>query len=113
MIKLKRAYDPPARGDGARYLVERLWPRGITKERAALEGWLKEIAPSAGLRSWYHHDVALWPEFRRRYEAELAANPEALDPLREAVHRGTVTLVFGAKDPGHCSALVLKEYLER
>jgi uncharacterized protein YeaO (DUF488 family) len=113
MIRLKRAYDAPAASDGARYLVERLWPRGISKERAALDGWLKEVAPSAALRAWYRHDVARWPEFLRRYEAELAANLEELAPLREAARRGTVTLVFAAKDLEHCSARVLKEYLER
>jgi len=113
MIKLKRTYDPPDTGDGARFLVERLWPRGVSKERAALVGWLKEVAPSPGLRTWYGHDPTRWTEFRRRYVEELRANQVALAPLREASRRGTVTLVFSTKDAEHSSARVLKEYLER
>jgi len=111
-IDLKRAYDPPARADGRRFLVERLWPRGVTKEALAIEAWLKDIAPSAGLRRWYGHDPAKWPEFRRRYLAELAANTEAVSALRDAARRGTVTLVFAARDPERSSAAVLKEHLE-
>ncbi len=113
MIRLKRAYEAAAAADGKRFLVERLWPRGVTKAAARLDGWLKDVAPSAELRTWYGHEVAKWGEFRRRYRAELAANGEALRPLREAARRGTVTLVFAARDPEHCSAAVLKEFLER
>lgn len=112
-ILLKRAYDPPARADGRRFLVERLWPRGVTKAALAVEAWLKDVAPSAGLRRWYGHDPAKWPEFRRRYLVELAGNAEALAPLREAARRGTVTLVFAARDVERNSAAVLKAYLER
>jgi len=113
MIKLKRAYDESSANDGARFLVERLWPRGISKERAALDGWLKEAAPSTGLRIWYGHDLARWPEFRRRYAAELRSKQEALVPLRAAARRGTVTLVFSTRDAEHSCARVLKDYLER
>jgi uncharacterized protein YeaO (DUF488 family) len=113
VIRLKRVYEAPSRSDGMRYLVERLWPRGISRERAALDGWLKDAAPSAELRAWYRHDLARWPEFRRRYEAELASKGEALALLSDAARRGVVTLVFAAKDSEHCSARVLKEYLER
>ena len=113
MIKLKRAYDVATPDDGARFLVERLWPRGVAKADLPLEGWLKDIAPSARLRTWYHHDVARWPEFRTRYLAELEHNAEALDPLRRAVRHGTVTLVYAARDVEHNSAVVLKEFLER
>jgi uncharacterized protein YeaO (DUF488 family) len=112
-LKLKRAYEPAEQGDGARFLVERLWPRGVNKEAARLDGWLKEAAPSEGLRKWYGHDPAKWPEFRRRYLAELARDPEALEPLREAARRGPVTLVFAARDPQLSNARILKELLER
>lgn len=112
-VLLKRAYEPPARSDGARFLVERLWPRGVTKAALAVEAWLKELAPSPALRAWYAHDPAKWPEFRRRYLAELAANAAAVAPLRAAARRGTVTLVFAARDPERSSAAVLKSWLER
>jgi uncharacterized protein YeaO (DUF488 family) len=112
-LKLKRAYEPAEQGDGARFLVERLWPRGVSKEAARLDGWLKEAAPSEGLRKWYGHDPAKWPEFRRRYLAELARDPEALEPLREAARQGPVTLVFAARDPQLSNARILKELLER
>jgi uncharacterized protein YeaO (DUF488 family) len=111
-VKLKRVYDPPDRTDGTRFLVERLWPRGISKERAELDGWLKEAAPSDVLRRWYGHDTAKWNEFRRRYFAELAGKPGVLDPIIETVRKGTVTLVFAAKDPRLSNARALKEYLE-
>jgi uncharacterized protein YeaO (DUF488 family) len=112
-LKLKRAYEPAEQGDGARFLVERLWPRGVSKDAARLDGWLKEAAPSEGLRKWYGHDPAKWPEFRRRYLAELARDPEALEPLREAARQGPVTLVFAARDPQLSNARILKELLER
>jgi uncharacterized protein YeaO (DUF488 family) len=113
MIRLKRAYEAPAAADGARFLVERLWPRGVTKSALKLDGWLKDVAPSAALRTWYGHDVAKWTEFQRRYRAELAANAAALAPLRAAARSGPVTLVFGSRDAEHCSAAVLKAFLER
>jgi uncharacterized protein YeaO (DUF488 family) len=113
MIRLKRAYDPPEPGDGARYLVERLWPRGVTKERAALTAWLKEVAPSAKLRKWYGHDPEKWPEFQRRYREELHddAHREALAELRQVARKGPVTLVYAAHDEERNSAAVLKQVL--
>jgi len=111
MIRLKRAYEPVAAADGARFLVERLWPRGVTKAALRLDGWLKDVAPSQALRTWYGHDVGKWREFRRRYLAELEANADALAPLRTAARSGTVTLVFASRDEEHCSAAVLAEFL--
>lgn len=111
-LKLKRIYEAPDITDGARFLVERLWPRGVSKEHAQLDTWLKEAAPSDTLRKWYAHDPAKWNEFRRRYLAELAAEPRLLDPLIEAARKGTVTLVFAAKDPQLSNARALKEFLE-
>jgi uncharacterized protein YeaO (DUF488 family) len=113
-IKLKRVYDPAAPTDGERYLVERLWPRGVSKERAQLAGWLKDLGPSPELRKWYGHQRDRWPEFRQRYLAELAdpAKLPLLDQLREAARRGAITLVLAASDPEHSSALLVKEYLE-
>ncbi|HET7584590.1 MAG TPA: DUF488 family protein [Gemmatimonadaceae bacterium] len=113
MIKLKRAYEPAARGDGRRFLVERLWPRGVRKDDLPLDGWLKDVAPSPALRRWFAHDPAKWPEFRRRYFAELRKNDEALQPLRDAARRGTVTLVYSARDTEHNAAVALREYLTR
>ncbi len=111
-LKLKRVYEPVEEADGTRFLVERLWPRGVSKEAARLEGWLKEVAPSPELRKWYGHDPAKWREFRRRYLAELAGASDALAPLRAAARKGTVTLVFAARDPQQSSARVLKDFLE-
>lgn len=112
-IHLKRAYEEPSRGDGSRILVERLWPRGLSKERAAVDVWLKEAAPSPELRRWFGHDPARWEEFRRRYWAELDANPEAVAEVRRRVREGPVTFVYAARDERHNSALALKEYLSR
>ncbi len=112
MIQLKRAYDSVAPKDGKRYLVERLWPRGVTKEKLKLDGWLKEIAPSTELRQWFHADATRWPEFHRRYLAELEANAVACVQLLEAVRAGRLTLVYAAHDTEHNSAVVLKEFLE-
>jgi uncharacterized protein YeaO (DUF488 family) len=112
MFKLKRAYEEPSDGDGLRVLVERLWPRGLTKERAAIDLWLKEIAPSAELRKWYGHDQAKWAEFQKRYRAELRANAEAVKLLKQKGKEGPVTLVYAARDEEHNSALVLKMLLE-
>jgi uncharacterized protein YeaO (DUF488 family) len=112
MIRVKRVYEVPEDSDGARYLVERLWPRGMKKENLTMEGWLKEVAPSQDLRRWYGHDLARWEEFQRRYRAELDANPSAWVPLLEAARRGNVTLLYAARDTEHNSATLLKSYLE-
>ncbi len=110
-IRLKRAYDPPGDRDGVRLLVERLWPRGLTREKARIDEWFKDVAPSQGLRKWYAHDLAKWTEFRRRYLDELGSNPQAVDRLRERLKGGPVTFVFAAKDEEHNSALILKEFM--
>jgi len=112
MIQAKRAYDPPAKGDGARFLVDRLWPRGIKKEELKIDGWLKEVAPSDDLRKWFDHDPDRWGEFRARYAKELDEKPEALDPIREAARQGDITLIFAAKDTEHNNAVALKVYLK-
>lgn len=112
MLKIKRVYETAEAGDGTRFLVERLWPRGIKKEALKMEAWLKDVAPSPALRSWYAHDVAKWREFQKRYRAELRANPEAWKPLLEASGRGNVTLLYSASDTEHNSALVLKSFLD-
>jgi uncharacterized protein YeaO (DUF488 family) len=111
MIHTKRVYEPPAPSDGARFLVERLWPRGMKKEALHLDGWLKEVAPSDALRRWFGHDPARWDEFVRRYRAELDAHPEAWQPLLEAALHGTVTLLFSARDEVHNNAVALQHYL--
>ena len=111
MLRIKRTYDPPARGDGWRVLVERLWPRGMKKEALAVDAWLKDVAPSTELRRWFGHRVERWEEFRRRYRRELAANPAAWAPLLHAERRGRVTLLYSAHDVLHNGAVVLREYL--
>ncbi|GGH08378.1 DUF488 domain-containing protein [Silvibacterium dinghuense] len=112
MIQIKRAYLPAEPADGARFLVDRLWPRGIKKEDLPLQEWLKDVAPSNELRHWFHHDPERWPEFRTRYRAELAEHPETWQPLLELARHHTVTLVYAGKDPLHNNALVLQEFLE-
>lgn len=112
MIRLKRVYEEPSRGDGLRVLVERLWPRGVSKERAAIDLWVKELAPSTELRKWFSHDLEKWDEFRARYRAELEQREELLAELQAQVAKGPVTFVFAASDPEHNSALVLKGFLE-
>ena len=112
MIRLKRVYDKASPEDGARFLVERLWPRGIKKTGLRIDAWRKDVAPSDALRRWFAHDPAKWNEFRRRYWEELSAHPEALAPLREAVRHGTVTLVYSSRDEEHNNAVALKEHLE-
>lgn len=112
VIQLKRAYDPVAAKDGKRFLVERLWPRGMRKEALQLDGWMKDAAPSAELRKWFHADPARWPEFRHRYMAELEGNTEACSVLLESARRGTLTLLYAAHDTEHNSAVILKEFLE-
>lgn len=112
MIQLKRVYEKPSRNDGLRILVDRLWPRGLTKERAALDSWLKDVAPSRELRKWFGHDPAKWKEFQVRYRKELREKKDALKLLKEKGKEHTVTLVYGARDEEHNEALVLKKILE-
>ena len=111
-IQLKRAYEAPADSDGQRILVDRLWPRGLTKARAGIDLWLKDVAPSTELRKWFAHDPAKWPEFQRRYRAELKDNP-AFGELRSIAGRQNVTLIYGARDQVHNEATVLKDLLDR
>ena len=111
-IHLKRAYEPSAPEDGFRILVDRLWPRGVARDAARVDLWLKEIAPSTELRKWFAHDPEKWAEFRKRYAEELDSNPAEVERLAEFVRRGTVTLVYGAKDEQHNQAVALKEYLD-
>lgn len=110
-IAIKRVYEPPAAADGQRVLVDRLWPRGVAKERAQLTLWLKEVAPSPALRRWFGHDPARWTEFVRRYRAELDSNGEAVARLRGIAAEGKLTLVYGARDSVHNQAAALRDYL--
>jgi uncharacterized protein YeaO (DUF488 family) len=110
-IHIKRVYEPLAKDDGIRVLVDRIWPRGISKEEAALAFWLKDIAPTTDLRKWFNHDPVRWAEFRRRYHAELAANPAPVEQLQELTKTGHVTLLYAAHDTEHNQAVVLAEYL--
>jgi uncharacterized protein YeaO (DUF488 family) len=110
-LRIKRAYEPSKPEDGERYLVDRLWPRGVRKGALALKDWLKDVAPSDKLRRWFGHDPARWDGFRLRYRAELEAHSEVLLPLRDALRRGAVTLVYSARDEVHNQAVVLREYL--
>ena len=112
MFRIKRTYDPPARGDGQRILVERLWPRGMTKEALKADAWLKQVAPSTELRKWFGHRPERWEEFARRYRKELAANASAWQPLLDAENRGPVTLLYSARDTLHNGAIVLRDYLK-
>jgi uncharacterized protein YeaO (DUF488 family) len=111
-IDVKRAYDPPARSDGYRVLVDRIWPRGVTKEDLKVDAWLKEVAPSTALRKWFGHDPKKWDEFRRRYARELEPHAAALEQLVEHARADHVTLVFAAKDTEHNNAVALREHLE-
>lgn len=110
-IKLKRAYEPPASDDGIRVLIDRLWPRGVKKANAAIDEWMKEIAPSTELRKWFGHDPERWPEFRRRYKSEIRQHAELFDRLRNLAQHGRITLVFSAHDEIHNDAVVLKGLL--
>ncbi len=112
-LQLKRAYDPPAKTDGVRILVDRLWPRGVSKASAKIDHWLKDIAPSTALRKWFGHDPAKWAEFKKRYRRELKANPQAVAELRKLIRKETATLVYAAKDEEHNHAVALQEYLAR
>jgi uncharacterized protein YeaO (DUF488 family) len=111
-IRIKRAYEEPDREDGTRILVDRLWPRGLTKERARVDLWLKDVAPSTALRKWFAHDPDKWAEFRSRYLGELKSDKEQLSALRQEAAKGTVTLVYGAKDQLHNEAVILQELLK-
>ena len=113
MIKVKRVYEAAAAGDGARFLVDHLWPRGLKKEAVKMKAWLKDVSPSTELRKWFGHDPKKWAAFQRRYFAELKKKPEALKPLKEAAKEGDVTLLYGAKDTEHNNAVALKGYLEK
>lgn len=110
-VRLKRAYVPPSADDGARVLVDRLWPRGVRKSEAAIDLWMKEIAPSTELRRWFGHDPARWDEFQRRYKAELKQDADLLDELRNMAKRGALTLVYSAHDEAHNQAVVLRDVL--
>lgn len=110
-LRIKRAYEPASPEDGERFLVDRLWPRGVRKDTLLLTGWLKDVAPSDGLRRWFGHDPARWTEFRRRYREELKSHEATLQSLRDALKRGPVTLVYSAHDEAHNQAVVLREFL--
>lgn len=112
-IRLKRVYEESTKEDGTRILVDRLWPRGLTKQKANVDLWLKEIGPSTELRKWFHHDPKKWNEFKKRYRLELKNKEEQIEVLKNKLKNGTVTLVYGAKDEEHNEALVLKELLSR
>ena len=110
-IKLKRAYEPPSAGDGTRVLIDRLWPRGISKQKAKLDYWMKDIAPSTELRKWFGHDPKRWAEFRRRYAAELREHPDLIAELRSLARKSPITLVYAAHDESHNDAVVLRDVL--
>ncbi|MDH3704017.1 MAG: DUF488 family protein [Alphaproteobacteria bacterium] len=110
-IELKRVYEPLSDADGVRILVERLWPRGVSKANAAIDHWVKDVAPSPELRTWYGHEPARWEEFRERYRAELTENTDAVDTVKSLCAKQPVTFVFAAKDEARNSAIVLREFL--
>jgi len=112
-VKLKRAYESATAEDGVRVLIDRLWPRGVKKTEAAIDHWVKELAPSTELRKWFGHDPARWEEFRRRYAAEIYEHRDELDRLRDLIREGAVTLVYSAHDEVHNDAVVLREILLR
>jgi uncharacterized protein YeaO (DUF488 family) len=112
-VRIKRAYDPPAAGDGRRVLIDRIWPRGVSREDARLDDWARELAPSAELRTWFGHDPARFQEFRRRYVSELASHEPKVRELRRIARDGTLTLVYGARDTEHNDAVVLAQLLRR
>lgn len=111
-VKIKRIYDPPSPDDGRRVLIDRLWPRGIKKEEAKIDEWLRDIAPSTELRKWFSHDPAKWQEFKNRYKRELKDKPELVRALQEKAEKGPVTLLFASKDTVHVNAEVLKEVID-
>ena len=111
-INIKRVYEAPSSSDGKRVLVDRLWPRGLTKDKAKVDLWLKDISPSTQLRKWFNHDLAKWPEFQEKFREELDANPEPVEQLRQLAKDYKVTLVYGAKDEEHNDAVVILGYLK-
>lgn len=113
MIRVKRVYEPAAKADGQRFLVDCLWPRGVNKKALQMAGWFKHAAPSDELRRWFNHDPAKWAEFQRRYHEELDSQPEAWQPLADAAKRGSLTLLFSARDTEHNNAVALKTYLDK
>lgn len=113
MIQVKRVYDTPSADDGRRFLVDHLWPRGLTREAVKVKSWIKEVAPDNELRKWFRHDPRKWNEFRRRYSAQLAKKRGSWEPLLQAAHQGDITLVYSARDTQHNNAVVLKNYLEK
>jgi uncharacterized protein YeaO (DUF488 family) len=112
MIRLKRVYEKAGREDGKRYLVERLWPRGVKKEALRMDGWMKDAAPSTKLRKWFGHDPKKWEEFKRRYRKELEVNSEGVKQILEAMRKGDVTLIYSSHDAEHNNAVALEQYLE-
>jgi uncharacterized protein YeaO (DUF488 family) len=112
LLKTKRVYEPAEPRDGIRYLVDRLWPRGIKKEELEMEAWLKDVAPRPALRKWFAHDATKWKEFQQRYRVELEANPDAWKSILETAKQGNVTLLYSARDTEHNRAVLLKEFLE-
>ena len=112
MVKLKRAYESASPADGVRLLVERLWPRGLSKDRLKLDGWIREVGPTTELRQWFGHDPAKWSQFRARYFRELDSRPESWQPIAASMKRGTVTLVYSSHDEEHDNAVALREYLQ-
>jgi uncharacterized protein YeaO (DUF488 family) len=113
MIRVKRVYEPASPEDGKRYLVDRLWPRGLRKENLKIDGWIKEVAPSDELRHWFGHDPEKWCEFNERYYKELDARPETWQPLLEAARKGDITLLFSTKELEHNNAVTLRSFLEK
>ncbi len=113
MLVVKRVYEPAEKEDGYRILVDRLWPRGLTKAKVAADEWLKDVAPSTELRKWYGHDPEKWKEFQRRYTEELKDKKELLKAIKNRAHKEKVTLLFGAKDEGHNEAIVLRDYITK
>lgn len=111
-VMIKRAYESPSASDGYRVLVDRLWPRGLTKEKLKLDVWMKDLSPSPELRKWFSHDVAKWAEFQKRYRKELQVHPDLIQELKKRARQGKVTLVFAARDEVHNNAALLKKYLE-
>ena len=112
-INIKRVYEEPKKDDGERILIDRLWPRGLTKEKAKVDLWLKDIAPSTTLRKWFGHEPSKWNEFKKKYHDELKDNTESVNKLKEELKKEKVTLIYGAKDKEHNDAVVLKEYFEQ
>ena len=112
-VRVKRAYEPPAKSDGVRILVDHLWPRGVRKDVAEIEEWMRDLSPSTALRTWFQHDPEKWQEFKKRYFEELKGKPEKVARLAERANGGAVTLVYATKETRYNNAIALKEYLEK